>query len=138
MKKISLTFLFFIFGCITAFSQSHKLIGTWESKDGVSPVQMILDQRGFITFKANGQLMGGIGYNIDGEILRMTYKTHNTEPTRTKITITIRDLIKKEILKKDTGSIVFHDSNNLEMCFKKTLQESNAVSNDCRQFLKIK
>ena len=138
MKKRSLTFLFFIFTCTVVFSQNHNLIGTWESKDGVNPVQMILDQRGFITFKANGQLMGGIGYNIDGEILRMTYRTHQYGHSKTKITITIRDLIKKEILKKDTGSIVFHDSNNLEMCFKKTLQESNAVSNDCRQFLKIK
>ena len=138
MKKKSLAFLFFIFVSSIAFSQHHNLIGTWESKDGTSPVQMILDQRGFITFKANGQLMGGIGYNIDGEILRMTYRTHQSGHSKTKITITIRDLIKKEILKKDTGSIVFHDSNNLEMCFKKTLQESNAVSNDCRQFLKIK
>ena len=139
MKKISLAFLFALLGFTTTFSQndSSLLHGTWETKDEDSPVQMILDQRGFITFKANGQLMGGVGYNVDGEILRMTYRTHH-ENSKTKITITIRDLVKKQILKRDTGTIVFHDPNNIEMCFKKTLQESNAVSNDCRKFLKIK
>lgn len=98
---------------------------------------MILDQRGFITFKANGQLMGGVGYRIDGEMLRMTYRTH-LDKSKLKITITIRDMIKKQILKRDTGTIVFLDTNNIEVCFKKTLQEPNKkVSNDCRQFLKI-
>lgn len=124
-------------GVSPLFSQNAKLLGTWESKDKEEPVQMILDERGFITFKASGQLMGGVGYNIDGERLRMTYRTHQ-EDSKLKITITIRDLIKKQILKRDTGTIVFEDSNNIEICFKKTIQESNnTVSNDCRYFLKI-
>ena len=137
MKKNFIFTLFLFIGCTSLYSQSTNILGTWESKDEKSPIQMILDNKGFITFKANGQLMGGVGYNIDGELLRMTYRTHQ-ENSKTKITITIRDLIKKQVLKRDTGTIVFKDSNNIEMCFKKTLQETRSVSNDCRQFLKIK
>ena len=136
MNKKVILYLFF---CIFSLSLSAqtKLYGTWESRDNKSPLQMILDQRGFITFKANGQLMGGVGYRIDGEMLRMTYRTH-LDKSKLKITITIRDMIKKQILKRDTGTIVFLDTNNIEVCFKKTLQEPNKkVSNDCRQFLKI-
>lgn len=117
-------------------AQNNKLLGTWESKDRDQPVQMILDERGFITFRSNGILMGGVGYNIDGEMLRMTYKIIK-DRSKMKISITIRDLLKKEILKRDTGSIEFLDSNNIKMCFKRTLQESNSVGNDCRYFLKI-
>lgn len=117
-------------------AQNNKLLGTWESKDRDLPVQMILDERGFITFRSNGILMGGVGYNIDGEMLRMTYKIIK-DRSKMKISITIRDLLKKEILKRDTGSIEFLDSNNIKMCFKRTLQESNSVANDCRYFLKI-
>lgn len=136
MNKKVILFLFFCLTSLSLLSQS-KLHGTWESHNAESPLQMILDQRGFITFKANGQLMGGVGYRIDGEMLRMTYRTHQ-EKSKLKITITIRDMIKKEILKRDTGTIVFLDSNNIEVCFKKTLEEpSKKVSNDCRQFLKI-
>jgi len=135
-KKFLLLFILG-FSISTLFAQNKKLFGTWESKDRPNPVQMILDDSGFITFKADGQLMGGVGYNIDGELLRMTYKTYN-ENSKLKITITIRDLLKKEVLKRDTGTIIFIDPNNIEMCFKKTLQESNnSVSNDCRYFLKI-
>jgi len=136
MKKIFLTFLFLFVG-YSYLSAQNKLQGTWESKDQKDPVQMILDNKGFITFKADGILLGGVGYNVDGEMLRMTYKTHKVE-SKTKITITIRDLIRKEILKKDTGTIAFLDPNNIEICFKKTLQETHTVSNDCRYFLKIK
>ncbi|MBT8272716.1 MAG: hypothetical protein KJO77_02845 [Bacteroidia bacterium] len=129
--------LMFCLGISSLFSQNAKLLGTWESKDKDEPVQMILDERGFITFRASGQLMGGVGYNIDGERLRMTYRTHQ-EDSKLKITITIRDLIKKRILKRDTGTIVFTDPNNIQICFKKTIQEStNTFSNDCRYFLKI-
>lgn len=132
-------FLFVVVFTMSAsnlIAQNNKLFGIWESKDRLNPVHMILDERGFITFRANGQLMGGVGYNIDGEMLRMTYKTFQ-ENSKLKISITIRDMIKKEILKRDTGTIVFLDPNNIRMCFKKTLQESNTVSNDCRLFLKI-
>lgn len=115
---------------------NENLIGTWESTS-TDGIEMILDDRGFITFRSNGELMGGIGYNIDGEILRMTYEITKING-HFKITIVIRDMVKNEVLKRDTGTLTFNDPNNIEICFKKTLQESNAISNDCRYFLKIK
>ena len=118
-------------------SQNTELPQTLDSKDRVDPVYMILDDQGFITFKVEGKLLGGKGYNIGGEQLRMTYKTH-TEKSKIKITITIRDLLKKEVLNQDTGTIVFHDPNNIQFGFKKIMQESKkSASNDCRLFLKI-
>ena len=99
---------------------------------------MILDDSGFITFRVDDQLLGGRGFNNNGELLRMTYKTFEQDSTL-KITIIIKDLKKNRILKRDTGIITFLDSNNIEMCFKKTIQEANnSVTNDCRYFLKIK
>ncbi len=134
--KYALIIAFVLATSIIYAQKNENLIGTWEST-GTDDVQMILDDRGFITFRSNGQLMGGIGYNIDGEILRMTY-TISKINGHFKITIIIRDMVKNEVLKRDTGTLMFKDPNNIEICFKKTLQESNAISNDCRYFLKIK
>ncbi|MBT8257053.1 MAG: hypothetical protein KJO49_01170 [Bacteroidia bacterium] len=122
---------------VLLFAQDHELLGTWESLDPDEPVHMILDEEGFITFKVNGQLMGGKGYNVDGNLVRMTYKTH-VKQSKLKITITIKDLMRKEVLKRDTGTIVFKDPNNIEMCFKKPSEnEMDRHTNDCRNFLKI-
>lgn len=137
MKNIPLKIVFLMIFCVSASAQNTRLLGTWESKDQESPVKMILDDKGFITFNAGGQLLGGVGYNVDGELLRMTYKTHEKD-SQIKITITIRDLIKKKILKRDTGTVVFLDSNNIEVCFKKTMEDPrNTIEQDCRSFLKI-
>ena len=136
-KKYFLIPIFYIFS-FTVQAQYNNLVGTWESKELNEPVEMILDKGGFITFRVGDQLLGGRGYTSNGEMLRMTYKTFEQDST-VKITIIIKDLKKNRVLKRDTGTITFLDSNNIEICFKKTLQESNdIVTNDCRYFLKIK
>ena len=138
MNKKLLLLPFFLVLFLSANAQFNSLIGTWESRDLDEPVEMILDENGFITFRVDDQLLGGRGYTNDGETLRMTYKTFEQDST-IKITIIIKDLKKNRILKRDTGIIRYIDSNNIEVCFKKTLQESNKlVTNDCRHFLKIR
>lgn len=138
MNKIILLVLFASLFSAPTYAQSSELVGTWESKDIGDPVQMILDDKGFITFKANGQLMGGVGYNINGQMLRMTYKTQQ-DRSHYKITIIIRDMIKKQNIKRDTGTVVFQDSSNIEVCFNKTLEDGSRGMQlqDCRSFLKI-
>ena len=137
MSKILFNLIFFFLFALPLGAQNSDVLGTWESKDKDNPIHMILDDKGFITFRADGQLLGGVGYNVDGELLRMTYRTHRSDSVL-KITITIRDLLKKKILKRDTGTIVFQDSNNIEVCFKKTMEDPrNTVAQDCRSFLKI-
>ncbi len=131
-----ITLIFVLFTMIS-FAQKDELLGTWESTDLNDPMHMIFDEEGFLTFKVEGKLMGGKGYNVDGNLLRMTYITQG-DTSRLKITITLRDLIQKKILKKDTGTIVFKDPNNIEMCFKKSLENSiDQKQKDCRYFLKI-
>ncbi len=138
MNKKLLLLPSFLVLFLSANAQFNSLIGTWESRDLDEPVEMILDENGFITFRVDDQLLGGRGYTNDGETLRMTYKTFEQDST-IKITIIIKDLKKNRILKRDTGIIRYIDSNNIEVCFKKTLQESNKlVTNDCRHFLKIR
>ena len=118
-------------------AQNQELLGTWESVDSSELMHMILDEEGYITFKVDGRLMGGKGYNLDGNMVGMTYRTKG-DSTKMKITITLRDLIRKEVLKRDTGTIVFKDPNNIEMCFKKPPEdEIDGTNQDCRYFLKI-
>ncbi|MGV6830043.1 MAG: hypothetical protein ACWA5P_00585 [bacterium] len=136
MKKLYMLCLLFLALCTALKAQNRKFLGTWESTDSTETVQMILDDKGYLTFKTGNQLMGGIGYNVDGQILSMRYRIAKVNG-KDKITISIRDLKTKELLKRDTGTISHTNSNNIEVCFTKTL-ESNAKADDCRKFLKIK
>lgn len=137
MKKLYVLCLLFLLSCVALQAQNRKFLGTWESTDSSDSVQMILDNKGFMTFRTDNQLMGGIGYNIDGQILRMKYKISKVNG-RTKIGITIRDMKTKEIVKRDSGTITFMDSNNIQICFNKTINESNGKTQDCRTFLKLR
>lgn len=135
-RRLAIRLIIIIFPLIT-ISQNQELLGTWESKDSDQPMHMIFDEEGFLTFKVEGRLMGGKGYNVDGNLLRMTYKTHGKD-SMLKITITLRDLLQKKVLKKDTGTIVFRDPNNIEVCFQKAMEDRLTENlNDCRYFLKI-
>jgi hypothetical protein len=140
MKK-NLSILFFLVFTVQAINSQNKHLGTWESLNTDDPVIMILDDKGYMTFRVENLLLGGIGYNISGERLRMTYRINYT-PKLPKITVVIKDLNENKVSKKDVGSIQFKSSNIMEMCFRKTIQDNsnktNKYESDCKTFLKIK
>jgi hypothetical protein len=134
--------LFFALFCISAFSlinaQEINHVGTWESKDIESPMQMVLDDDGFISFIVNKKYLGGKYYVSEGKHFSMMYRAHYTD-TVGSLSIIIKDTKTKKIIKRDTGTLTFLDSNNIELCFKKPIDASRTeFIDECVSFLKVK
>jgi hypothetical protein len=126
----------FTFSLVNAQEINH--IGTWESKNIESPMQMVLDDDGFISFIVNKQYLGGKNYYSEGNHLSMTYSANYIDSTGT-LSITIKDPKTKKIIKRDTGTLTFIDPNNIELCFRKPVDEERTeFIDECVSFLKVK
>lgn len=138
---MQLRFILTLFGIITlslSDAQVISHIGTWESKDVENPMQMVLDDDGFITFIVNKRSLGGKHYISEGKHLSMCYETTYTDTIGT-ISILVKDCKTKRVLQRDTGKLTFTGPNNIELCFKKPLNEERTeFTDECVSFLKVK
>lgn len=126
----------FTFSLMNAQEINH--VGTWESKNVDSPMQMVLDDDGFISFIVNKRYLGGKNYFSEGNRLSMTYRANYEDSTGT-LSIIIKDPKTKRIIKRDTGTLTFIDPNNIELCFKKPVDAARTqFIDECVSFLKVK
>ena len=140
MRLRYIIYLFFTLNLTCLYAQEINHVGTWEAMDNTQqqPMQMVLDDEGFISFIVNKQHLGGKYFYSDGKPLCMTYRTNYTDTTGT-ISIILKDPKTKHIIKRDTGTLTFIDSNHMQLCFKKPIDEERSeFIEECVSFLKIK
>ncbi len=103
----SLTLLLFL-------QTNDKHLGEWESDDGYDVGYLILDEEGYATLKADGQVMGGKSAIVGGVEAYMLYEIdYDSSPI--EIDFIIHNLADDEEMGRLKGIMRFIDDNSLKL-----------------------
>lgn len=110
MKYISIISL----SLLLSLQSNNKHLGEWEGDDGSDVGYLILDEEGYATLKADGQVMGGKSAIVGGVEAYMLYEI-DYESSPIEIDFIIHNLADDEEMGRLKGILEFIDDNTLKL-----------------------
>lgn len=100
--------------CLTIQTSDTRHLGKWENTEGLESGYLILDEEGYATLKADGQVMGGKSAIAGGIEAYMLYEI-DYQPTPIEIDFIMHRLADDVEMGRLKGIMAFTDDDNMKL-----------------------